>query len=349
MSEIDWDSTPGNCSLSAFGTSNREIFGWDGFTTSPERVAIVRGTVRARFCELLEGGSEADPLNVFIKQEPIKAKKETVGAYRLISGVSLVDSLVDRILLGWLLRINLAKILETPSMVGWSPIRGGWRYVAGLFGSKPVVCLDKSAWDWTVQEWMIRSFEQFILELPVNAPEWWKDMVKRRMQLLYRDAIFQFKDGTQVLQKEWGIHKSGTLLTIIFNTVLQVMLHLRVRPRCNKRFIALGDDTAQETPDDLEDYVKSVESLGPKIKEVREQHWVEFAGFAYTGRTCVPAYWRKHLYNLMYAENVEATLQSYQVLYSHDPIMFEYLQNELVRLGYLAYPRSWCRLVMNDS
>lgn len=348
MSEIDWDSTPGCCTLKAYGSTNREIFGWDGVRCDPQRLAVVRGTVHSRFNQLLAGEPVADPLNVFIKQEPVKHKKERNGAYRLISGVSLVDSLVDRILFGWLLRVILMKKLETPSMIGWSPVRGGWRYIQALFGSSPVVCLDKSAWDWTVQPWMIEDFTEFLLELPVNPPAWWMDMVKLRMKLLYRDAVFRFQDGTELRQGEWGIQKSGSLLTIVLNTVMQVMLHKRVRPCDGRRIIALGDDTAQDAPDDLDQYIRDVEALGPKIKEARLQHWTEFAGFAFYGNTCVPAYWKKHLFKLKYAENPVETLQSYQVLYSHDPAMSSYLEGELSRLdSALVVPRRWCRDIMD--
>lgn len=348
MSEIDMDSTPGFCAFATLGTTNGEILGWDGVDFDPERLEYVRGQVYARFCALLDGSMEADPIKVFVKQEPVKLKKHNDQAYRLISGVSLTDCLIDRILFGWLLRIVLDKVLETPSMIGWSPVRGGWRYVKGLFSGKPVVCLDRSAWDWTVVGWMIEDFESFILDLPVNAPLWWKEMVRKRLYLLYHSAVFRFQDGTEVEQDEWGIQKSGSLLTIIFNTVMQIMLHARVRPDCNKPIIALGDDTAQETPDDLEEYVRSLESLGPKLKGAKVQHWVEFAGFVFLQTTCFPAYWKKHLYKLKYAENPLETLQSYQILYSHNPAMFEYLESELTRLDVGAvYPYQWCRMVMD--
>uniref|UniRef100_A0AB38ZKA2 RNA-directed RNA polymerase C-terminal domain-containing protein n=1 Tax=Crocidura tanakae ribovirus 2 TaxID=3139557 RepID=A0AB38ZKA2_9VIRU len=349
VTELDWDSTPGCCVLKNYGTSNREIFGWDGLQCDDERYAIVRGTVRARFDSLMRGDMIADPLNMFVKQEPCKVSKDELGAYRLISGVSLIDCMVDRILFGWLVRSALSSVLETPVMVGWSPIRGGWRYITRLFCGRPVVCLDKSAWDWTVLEWMVKAFETFILELPVDAPDWWTKMVKVRITLLYRDAVFKFKDGTEMRQGEWGIQKSGSLLTIIFNSVLQVLLHEMARPGCRKKMVVMGDDTAQEEPDDLVSYVSAIQGLGPKIKEVRRQHWVEFAGFAFFGRTCIPAYWKKHLFTLRYTETPEQTLQSYQILYAHEPSMYAYVSSELKAYGSrVVYPLAWCRAVMNE-
>lgn len=350
IQEIDWDSTPGCCSLKALGTTNREIFGWDGVSCDPERVEFVRGAVRARFDQLARGERVADPLNVFIKREPVKKSKEEKGAYRLISGVSLIDCLVDRILFGWLLRVCLDTVLETPSMIGWSPIRGGWRFITRFFAGKPVVSIDKQAWDWTVIEWMIKDFITFLKALPYNPPQWWLDMVQLRMELLYRYAVFQFQDGTVLEQGEWGIQKSGSLLTIILNTVLQIMLHYRARPKKKTKILGMGDDTSQEEPDDLDGYIKALERLGPKIKEAKVQHWVEFAGFAFLQKSCVPAYWKKHMYTLKYSENPVETLQSYQILYAHDPEMFAYLEAELARFGArYALPRHWCRSVMDEE
>lgn len=351
MKELDLQSTPGCCSLSHLGTTNGAILGWDGVKFNDERVEFLRGAVFHRFTELHSGNPVADPLNVFIKREPIKMKKEKSGAYRLISGVSLIDNMVDRILFGWLNRAAVATVLDTPSMIGWSPLRGGWRYIARKFVGKPVVCLDKSAWDWTVLEWMVKDFLEFLFAIAINPPQWWKDMARLRFELLYKTAVFKFGDGTTVHQNEWGIQKSGCLLTIIFNTVLQIMLHHRVSDDSDEGdILALGDDTTQTTPPDVEEYVARVEALGPKIKEVKEQHWVEFAGFAYYGMTCVPAYWKKHLFNLKYSTTPVETMQAYQVLYSHDPAMSEFLEQELLRFGpEVVFTRQWSRFVMDSS
>lgn len=291
----------------------------------------------------------ADPLNVFVKIEPHKLKKDQDGAYRLISGVSLVDTMVDRILFGDLAERVLETSTQTPSYIGWSPIRGGWRNIARKFAGRQVVCLDKSSWDWTVVEWMVEAFTRFILGTAVNPPHWWKTLVEKRIRLLYRDAVFRFQDGTELKQAEWGIQKSGSFLTIIFNTVLQYILHALADPHALDVLMALlGDDSVQTKPEDLPSYIKRLEALGPIVKSSKVQHWVEFAGFAFTGLTCVPAYWKKHLFSLRYAENPVETLQSYQLIYAHDPVMFGYLTNELVRFGaHHCVTRQWCLEVMN--
>lgn len=354
---MDWDSTPGCCSLKQYGTTNREIFGWDGVKVNPERLHIVRETVRARFKELLAGEHVADPLNVFIKREPHKIAKFDEGKFRLISGVSLIDTLVDRILFGWILRAALGSVLETPCMLGWSPVRGGWRFLT-KFANKPMTCMDKSSWDWTVVEWMIKALELFLIELPICPPDWWIKMVQLRIRLLYLECVYQFPDGTQVQQEGWGIQKSGCLLTLIANSVWQSILHfeacfnLDLDPFADMP-ITLGDDTLQRWRHSLKMlylYAEEISKMGPTIKSVSIQHWVEFAGFLVVGNSCIPAYWKKHLYKMLYAESPVETLQQYQILYSHHTAMFEFLEKSLCAISpKFVLTRNWCRGIMDDE
>lgn len=338
------------CVLAHYGTTIGQIFGWDGMKVDPERYRLVLNVVKTRYNQLLQGVRISDPINVFVKREPHKISKLEAEAYRLISGVSLVDSLVDRILFGWILRRMLSTVGKNPSMVGWSPVRGGWKFLKQYFAGKTLACLDKSSWDWTVQEWMIQAFMEFVLSLPVQPPDWWRHMVEMRFVELFYKARYRFKDGTEVVQNEWGIQKSGSLLTILMNTVLQFILHLVVDPTDEQvKIKIMGDDTVQEVPDDIQNYVSEVRKLGPRIKEVKVMDWIEFAGFNQYEQTCIPAYWKKHLFILKYAENPIQTLQSYQILYSHDPVMFAFVERELMALGGEPYPRKWCRAIMDVS
>lgn len=341
------NSTPGNCILKRYGSTNKMIFKWDGVSFDNERVELVRQIVRMRFREYLNGTAVPDTLNAFIKREPTKLKKIEAGAYRIISGVSLVDNLVDRVLFGWINRAACNSPGKTPCMVGWSPLRGGWKQVANRFKGKRLNCLDKSAWDWTYIEWMVRASLDFVLDLPVGAPEWWKDMVIKRFTALYKDAEFEIKDGTLIIQQHWGVQKSGSLLTLVINSIMQdliddLSLDESDLPRKRVKMI-MGDDTSMESVVDLEAYVSRINSLGPMVKELNDQSWVEFAGFAFLENACWPVYWRKHLYNLKYSERPVEYLQVLQLLYAHDPDMFAYLEAEVARADpTLALNRRWC-------
>lgn len=330
-------SSPGLCNLSRLGTTNAQVFGWDGWKCDPDRLYFVREVVRSRFLLLANHQKRSDNINVFIKPEPHKLKKLREQRYRIISAVSLVDTLIDRILFGWLGRVVLDKVGRTPCMVGWSPIQGGWVGLTALYADKKVLCLDKSAWDWTVQGWLVDLWLRFVKEMAVGAPRWWLDMVDLRFELLFDKARFEFKDGTVVEQQSKGIMKSGCFLTIILNSISQSFLHYIACDRLGwpvRKYQPLsnGDDTVQEVVPDVKAYVRELESLGAKVKGAVVRNNIEFSGFVFANRVCWPAYWQKHLFNLQYAENLKQVLQAYQIIYVHEPLMFEYLQAVAVSL-----------------
>lgn len=303
---------------------------WDGISYDPERVQLFKEIVRFRFDELSRGIPTADDIKVFVKQEPHKLKKLAEGRVRLISAVSLVDSMVDRILFGWLGRAVLSSVGYTPCLVGWSPVRGGWIPFQDLFRNRPTNCLDKEAWDWTVTSWLVEVWLDVILELGINHSDWWEDMVRMRFKLLFEDCVFKFSDGTRVRQQTKGIMKSGCFLTIILNSLGQSILHYAAMQRMGHALnyrepLVLGDDTVQRAIPDLEEYVKHLENLGARVKGAKVMHFVEFAGFAYDGKVCFPAYWQKHLFNMAHSDNLAELLPSYQYLYVHEPVMYQFI------------------------
>lgn len=350
--EIDMRSSPGICQFRVLGSTNSEVFLYDKGLLDPERVALVRQAVYNRYKQLINGEAVADPLNVFIKPEPHKERKLQQRRYRLISAVSLVDTMVDRVLFGWLQRKALAVVGSTPCLCGWTPLRGGWRYVAGRFVNETVACLDKSSWDWTVQAYMVDLWLEFIKSLAVAHSAWWSKAAEVRFRMLFEDAVFQFKDGQRVRQMTRGIMKSGCLLTLILNSVGQSFLHYLAMIRLgenpmSKQPICVGDDTVQVSMPNLEEYVRLIEELGAKVKGFKVQNWVEFCGFAITPRTCVPAYWQKHLFKLQYGD-LSDSLESYQIIYANEPLMFSLL----TRLASIINPQLAvapveARLIMN--
>lgn len=323
-------SSPGLCEMRHLGSTNAEVFKWNGLTMDPYRVEMVKAAVKIRFENLLQGNLEADDIMIFIKQEPHKVAKIEEGRFRLISAVSLIDTLIDRIVFGWLARSAMATVGRTPSMVGWTPLHGGWRSLANKYFGRAVLCLDKSCWDWTVNEWLILFWLEFIKNIAVGASNWWLSLVERRFIMLFRYAVFRFRDGTRVFQPCWGIMKSGCFLTILLNTVGQSFAHYRAYYRmglpCTKdQPRALGDDTVQRAIRRFLAYVAMLESFGIRVKGSKIEHWIEFAGFLYTPEVCIPAYWKKHLFNIYNAVDVSNLLESYLIIYANDPVMFEYL------------------------
>lgn len=302
------------------------------------RVQLLRFLVADRISNLLTDQPTADPIKIFVKQEPHKQSKLDEERYRLISAVSVVDTMVDRMLFQNMAKKALETLYETPSMVGWTPLMGGYKVLRRLFPGR-VACCDKSSWDWTVPEWMVDLWLDFILELSYSSPSYWRRLVRARFKMLFKDAVFKFSDSLCVRQKYPGIMKSGCYLTILLNSVGQVLLHMAVQQRL-KRPLAdnvprcMGDDTVQHYFDYVVDYARTIDSLGFRVKEVKVQSWIEFAGFAIDWDFAQPVYWEKHLFSLSHMDYVVLgeALASYQIIYAQEPAMLSVVHALLDRV-----------------
>lgn len=332
------NSSPGFCDLSRYGTTIGEILKYDGLGYDQDRLDMFKYLVTARIQTLLEGSDEADDIRLFVKQEPHSQSKLREGRYRLISAVSLVDTMVDRMLFGDLMDAVLASAGKTPTMIGWVPVLGGYRLLRRKMPGR-VMCIDKSSWDWTVPHWMTRIWLDIILGLCNDAPSFWEPLVRKRFRMLFEQAIFQFPDGIRVRQEVGGIMKSGCYLTILLNSLGQSVLHYMVygymgRDMLSDEPYCMGDDTVQPAILGVDQYLARIGELGFLVKEVKEQNWIEFAGFM-IDETTWPVYWRKHIYRLQHADDdvLEDTLFTYMLLYSAQPAMFDYLRALMLKVN----------------
>lgn len=310
--------------MARFGTTVKDVFLWNGDSVSRERYDFVLRLVHCRMTLLLEGIEQADDLNVFVKREPHSYAKISDERYRLICAVSLLDTLIDRLLFSWLMRRVVASAGETPCYVG-STLTG-----CGYFSLRPkgrdYYCIDKSSWDWTVKPWMVSAFEVLVKQLCIEAPSWWGRLVSTRFRLLFEGAVFRFSDRTRVRQEVGGIMKSGCYLTIVMNSVLQTLIHHVARTRLGVDVPSprtLGDDTFQRAFEGIERYLAELRLMGARPKPTHLTDYVEFAGMIVTDRAVVPAYWRKHLFSMKYGpETLNEKLKSYQLLYYfHKPML----------------------------
>lgn len=349
LDEIDMKSSPGSCVLARYGATNGEILKYDPFTgmVDAQRVELVKSLVLNRIYEVRNFKSNqdpilqgiCDPIKLFIKPEPHKLKKIEDGRLRLISSVSLIDSCVDRFLFIRLSykMVQIVNDLKTPVMVGWSPFKGGHLLMRhGWENVKEFVCIDKSAWDWSIPPWMINMMKEIVKRLSDDAPEWWDHMVDVRFDCLFGNPEFIFSDFGRVRQGFPGIMKSGCYLTILLNSVGQLILHAVTMAMLGKTSETmailpkvLGDDSVQPMFPYVDDYVSIVEQLGFSCK-VEKLGYIDFAGYKYKDFKFYPAYKNKHVFRLQHLTDQEdvmrSTLVSYQIMYVFDEEFLDILQ-----------------------
>ncbi len=331
---VDWNASPGWPWRKQYPT-NRDLFLFDGVKCDELRVAMVEAAVKQRWLRLMNG-SVSDPIYCFIKQEPHKISKAEKKSWRLISGVGLTDSLIDRILYGKWLDAMITSWPLIPSKAGWNPSGGGYRWLAQTFRGKEPVSIDKSAWDWTVNRWHITIIRNLIPRMIVGITDEWRLVFGNRMLSLFSAGHPRFKPacGCEFIQLVDGIQKSGCLGTIAFNSIWQVAIHLAAGGSEHDVFFSLGDDTVQEYRGrGFEEYIGRLKATGADVKEVDIGFPIKFGGHNITEFASEPAYRNKHLFNLLYLDEKVAleTLDSYQHLYALDKPVLRLIHNIILR------------------
>lgn len=331
VDDLDSSSTPGYCDMARFGPDNGTILkmamGLRGREYDQERLDYLYAFVKDRINNLLEGIDESDDIKVFVKQEPHKKSKIAEGRFRIISAVSLVDTMIDRILFQDLMKTAVGQLYQTPGWIGFTPLLGGHRVIRAKF-PKGGIAIDKSAWDWTVQPWMIPAWRDLLFELRPGSCPTWRRLVDCRLRQLYCVPTFRFSDGSICRQPSVGIQKSGCYLTLYLNTISQTLVHHLADPTSKvSQPICFGDDTFQAHPVTGE-YLENLSRYCIVKEAVNCENFVEFAGYYMYKESFQPAYWQKHVYNLDHADVsvLPDQLVSYCYIWQYNPMMLAMLR-----------------------
>ncbi|NP_042302.3 polyprotein P2ab [Southern cowpea mosaic virus] len=194
--------------------------------------------------EMVEMGL-CDPVRLFVKQEPHPSRKLKEGRYRLISSVSIVDQLVERMLFGAQNELEIAEWQSIPSKpgMGLSVIHQADAIFRDL-RVKHTVCpaaeADISGFDWSVQDWELWADVEMRIVLG-SFPPMMARAARNRFSC-FMNSVLQLSNG-QLLQQELpGIMKSGSYCTSSTNSRIRcLMAELIGSPWC----IAMGDDSVE--------------------------------------------------------------------------------------------------------
>lgn len=306
IQDLDFGSTPGYPYRNFYPT-NADFFGYrNGVFTNSDRLQEIWQMMEFRIRERI-----SDPIYLFIKPEPHKLSKK--GRKRIISSVSIMDQLVDQMLFG-----DYNEILYEDSAMG--SVKAGWNVTAGGWKAMPKIgiSLDKTAWDWTVKPWLLQMCLEFRrMRLKSDPGNVWWELASWRYAALFSQARFALPSGAILKQAKPGVMKSGCVNTIIDNSLMQIILHLRV---CHDMGIdpgwiwSLGDDTRQSIPDNLQEYLDRVGQFSV-VKEATTS--CEFAGCRFDKGYIEPLYKGKHAFIMLHCDpNIQEDIaRSYSLLY----------------------------------
>ena len=213
--------------------------------------------------ELVQMGF-CDPIRLFVKQEPHTLKKCKEGRFRLISSVSLVDQIVERLLFGPQNQLEITMWRSIPSKPGmglsqYEQAQSIWNDLKYKHLGCPAAEADISGFDWSVQSWELWADCSMRALLGNFTPEV-KHLAMSRFYCLM-NSVFQLSNGTLIEQGKPGLMKSGSYCTSSTNSRIRcLMAELIGSPWC----IAMGDDSVEGFVPDAK---RKYEELGHCCKD----------------------------------------------------------------------------------
>jgi len=258
-----------------------------------------------------------DPIRGFVKNEPHPPRKVTTKRWRVISSVSVVDQLIDRLLHTTQNKVEIAlwRCLPSAPGIGLSSDEDGVRLVNKInrmSQNGPVALSDVQGFDWSVQGWeiLLDAEARCLLQdaNPIN-----RKLIMGRAHCICR-SVWTTPNGTLYAQTFLGVVKSGTFNTSSTNSRIRVFLAWLVGALWA---VAMGDDCLEDpVPDAKQKYAKYGHPL--KMYEIDDE--IEFCSHLFDRKTGAykPVDPTKSLFSLLVKiENGDIDLQSLHSFLHH--------------------------------
>lgn len=225
---------------------------------------------------LLDG--YCDTVSLFVKNEPHPSRKVKTRRWRLISSVSLIDQLIDRLLHSHLNAAEIRNWELVPSCpgIGFTTEDDGSRLLRSLnhlmdptykVGARSnerelsqLASGDVRGFDWTVQEWEVLWDAEVRCRLTEDIPDVMRQLIMARAHCLAR-SVFSTPHGRLLAQTIPGVVKSGTYNTSSTNSRIRAAIAWLAGAECA---VTMGDDCI-ETP--IKDAKQVYRRLGHPLRE----------------------------------------------------------------------------------
>lgn len=235
--------------------------------------------------ELVQEGVR-DPVRIFIKVEPHKLKKMLEEKYRLISGVSLVDQLVERLLFSRQNEAEIENWTTCPSRPGIGLNDDGLLVMADHFRKElkinSIMETDVSGWDWSVQYWEQRADAEARRRLAGAEKNSCFAHCLQVQAYAVSCSVLVVPGGEMMSQRNLGVQLSGSYGTSPGNSRMRVIVSLvgkqiAAEPLGDSIGVsAMGDDSTERH---WEGAQAVLERLGHRVKFVKSNTKLEGISF----------------------------------------------------------------------
>lgn len=252
-----------------------------------------------------------DPVRLFVKQEPHPIRKVREGRFRLISSVSLIDQLVERVLFGYQNRLEISRWKDCPSKPGMGlsqrhQSEAIWQYAEYRSTRSPAAEADISGFDWSVQHWELQAEVEARILLGNFNPR--VARAARNRFACLANSVFQLSNGTLIAQGLPGLMKSGSYCTSSSNSRIRCLMAKLIG---SEWCMAMGDDSVEGW---VRDAKSKYEALGHTCKDYIPCETVNNAGVVtlakmnfcsheITQSSCFLTSWEKTLFRFLHSPN----------------------------------------------
>lgn len=243
------ESNPG-IPYKIFGSSNHEVLTTSGAFIAKAVVdrinkilATPLQTIRSMSAFELASQGYCDPIRMFVKNEPHSKLKMSQGRYRIISSVSLVDNLLQRVIFDSQDKLEIGQWTRNPSQPGLGFTKRMTQQFLTQLPPEAVAEADVSGWDWSVQGWELRAEALMRCKLVEDLTPMFQDLIVKVLHIISL-SVFSLSDGRLFQQLTPGIMKSGVKITSSSNSRIRVLAHYILNPT-NPWCVAMGDDSLE--------------------------------------------------------------------------------------------------------
>jgi hypothetical protein len=276
------DSSPG-VPWSGLGNRNDELL------SDPAIGALIGGVVKFRVRQLSEADPDdlercvkedpmyavrrdlADPVRVFVKNEPHKLKKILSRRWRIINSLSLVDQIVEKVIFWNQDDFEKTVWADIPSKPGMGLTDDDEKRLVSYAGAHDLcVGSDASNFDISVPDFLVRADERVRIALAKDATAPWVRAMRNFNTLMIRRVICT-SSGLCLVRNFAGGVISGRSVTASSNSRMRGLIHatIAVRHGVDPGFMSMGDDCVErEIPCDLQAEVK--ESFGILLTDIQK-------------------------------------------------------------------------------
>lgn len=329
IDDSDPDSTPGiplnyyNSKKSAWCEDRMPII----------LLVIDRLRVMLNYCDnpttgvdLVDAGV-CDPIYTFIKDEPHKRVKLDKNRFRIISGVSLVDNLIERVLFSKLNKFEIMLNEHIPYKPGMGLHDEGQKSLHSWFTKLQrlfqLCSTDVSGWDWSITDYLLDADLKYRAGFTNGNACWLKLATVRYLCLKWK--VFQLPSGDMFTQDIPCILPSGSYLTSSTNSHMRYILsriaHIMLGNYAFSDFAEgcqMGDDALERYhPGLLEIYTK----LGFTVKgvEIMEDGKFSFCSTLWDqSEFGFPESWAKTLFRFLHKKPNDVLYPTYREQFLRD-------------------------------